>query len=67
MHPFGTRFRGSGCRFERRVRYPEAVLQTATARYELKDVVISGCAADSVSLNYAKVRVRAWNPSKKEE
>jgi len=47
--------------------YPDAVLLTAEARYELSDLVISGCAMDSVSLNYAKVRVRGWDPEKKEE
>lgn len=47
--------------------YPDAVLQTAAARYELKEVIISGCAMDSVSLNYARVKVRAWDPEKKEE
>lgn len=47
--------------------YPQAVLQTAAARYELTEVIISSCAADSVSLDYAKVKVRGWDPTKKEE
>lgn len=47
--------------------YPDAVLQTASARYELKDVLISGCAPEGVSLSYTKVTVRGWDPEKKEE
>ena len=41
--------------------YPDAVLQNAAGRYELKEVVISGCAPDGVALNYAKVQVRGWD------
>lgn len=60
-------FRGSlpGCTVG--AAYPDAVLQTADARYELKDVVISGCAGDGATLNYAKVKVRGWDPEKKED
>jgi hypothetical protein len=47
--------------------FPDAVLQNAAGRYELKDAIITGCAPDAVSLNYAKVRVRGWNPEKKED
>ena len=47
--------------------YPTALLQTAAGRYELSDVVISGCAAGGVALNYKKVTVRGWDPAKKEE
>lgn len=47
--------------------YPRGELVTPTARYELQNILISGCAADSVSLNYAKVKVRGWNPETKEE
>lgn len=54
-----------GCRVG--AAYPDAVLQTSADRYELKDVVIADCARDSVSLNYAKVTVRGWDPSKKQE
>ena len=46
--------------------FPDAVLQNDAGRYELKDVVISGCAPDTVELNYAKVKVRGWNPETKE-
>ena len=35
-------------------------------RYELKDVVISNCAADGMSLDYGKVTVKGWNPSTKQ-
>ena len=38
--------------------FPDAVLQNDAGRYEFKDAIITGCAPDSVSLNYAKVTVR---------
>ncbi len=47
--------------------FPDAVLQNDAGRYELKDAIVTGCAADGVSLNYAKVTVRGWDPAKKEE
>ena len=46
--------------------FPDAVLQNDAGRYEFKDAIITGCAPDGVSLNYAKVRVRGWDPEKKE-
>ena len=46
--------------------FPDAVLQNDAGRYEFKDVMITGCAPDGVSLNYAKVIVRGWDPEKKE-
>ena len=46
--------------------FPDAVLHNDAGRYELKDVVISGCARESVALTYKKVTVRAWNPETKE-
>jgi hypothetical protein len=46
--------------------FPGAVLQNDAGRYELENVLISGCAPDSVTLDYAKVRVRGWEPEKKE-
>lgn len=48
-------------------RYPAAELVAAGSIYELKEVVISSCAPDALTLNYSKVKVRAWNPTKKEE
>ena len=47
--------------------FPDAVLQNDAGRYEFKDAIITGCAPDSVSLNYGKVVVRGWDPAKKEE
>ena len=47
--------------------YTDAMLQTAAARYELKDVQITSCARESVALNYSKVIVRGWDPAKKQE
>jgi hypothetical protein len=46
--------------------FPDAVLQNDTGRFEFKDAIVTGCAADSVALNYGKVKVRAWDPAKKE-
>ena len=46
--------------------FPDAVLQNDAGRYELENVLISGCAPDGVTLEYAKVRVRGWDPEKKE-
>ena len=46
--------------------FPDAVLQNDAGLYEFENVLISGCAPDGVTLNYAKVRVRGWDPEKKE-
>jgi hypothetical protein len=45
--------------------FPDAVLQNDAGRYEFKDAIITGCAPDSVTLDYAKVKVRGWDPEKK--
>lgn len=45
--------------------FPDAVLQNDAGRYEFKDAIITGCAPDSVTLDYAKVKVRGWDPAKK--
>jgi hypothetical protein len=45
--------------------FPDAVLHNDAGRYEFKDAIITGCAPDSVSLNYAKVIVRGWDPARK--
>jgi type VI protein secretion system component Hcp len=47
--------------------YPELELGDDTKAYELQDAIVTGCAAESVSLNYSKVKVRGWDPEKKEE
>ena len=47
--------------------FPDAVLQNDAGRYELKDIQVTGCAADGVSLNYAKVTVRGWDPKAKQQ
>ena len=56
--------------------FADAVLQNAAGRYELKEVIITSCSSsgsggdrpmESLSLNYAKVQVRGWDPKKKEE
>jgi hypothetical protein len=48
-------------------RYSGMQLAAAAVRYELKDVVITACTANIVSLDYAKVTVRGWNPEPKQE
>ena len=52
--------------------FPDAVLQNDAGRYEFKDAIITGCSSggedrpmESLSLNYAKVQVRGWDPAKK--
>lgn len=45
--------------------FPDAVLQNDAGRYEFEDAIITGCAPDEVSLNYAKVQVRGWDPARK--
>jgi hypothetical protein len=45
--------------------FPDAVLQNDAGRYEFKDAIITGCAPDSVTLDYAKVKVRGWDPATK--
>ena len=47
--------------------FPDAVLQNDAGRYELKEVIVSGCATDGVALNYSKVTVRGWDPVTKKE
>ena len=47
-------------------RYAGAQFAAGAMRYELTDVVITNCSANGVSLNYGKVKVRGWNPEKKE-
>ena len=56
-------------------RYPSAVLSTPRGLYTLLDIVVASCDAGSgggapteqVTLNYAKVKVRGWDPEKKED
>lgn len=48
-------------------RFPAALLENATGTHELTDVTVASCTQDSFALNYAKVKVRGWNPEKKEE
>ena len=47
--------------------FPDALLQNDSGRYELKEVIVSGCATDGVALNYSKVTVRGWDPVTKKE
>lgn len=48
-------------------RFPGAVLESPNGIHELSDVTVTGCTADSIALHYAKVKVRAWDPVKKQE
>jgi len=45
--------------------FSDAVLQNDAGRYELKEVMISSCAADNVGLDYAKLRESPSRPSQK--
>jgi hypothetical protein len=47
--------------------YPRIELGDGSARYELSNVVVTRCEPGGASLDYAKVTVRGWDPSKKEE
>lgn len=47
-------------------RYAGAQFAAGNKLYELRDVVISGCAPNGVLLNYRKVTVKGWNPETKE-
>jgi hypothetical protein len=46
--------------------FPDAALQNDAGRYEFEDAIITGCAPDSVTLDYTKVKVRGWDPARKE-
>jgi hypothetical protein len=48
------------------IRYPSAEVGTPDARYALTDVTVAAC-GEEVALDYAKVKVRAWDAEKKEE
>src|SRR5215210_2289567 len=57
-------------------RYASAELTTPDGRYALQDLVVASCGAggagggapaEQVTLDYAKVKVRGWNPEKKED
>lgn len=54
-----------GCQVGKR--YAELELGDGAKSYTLQDAVVSSCAAESVSLNYSRVKVRGWDPEKKEE
>ncbi len=44
-----------------------ATIGSGDKAYELTDLTIAACATDEVILDYAKVKVRGWDPIKKEE
>jgi type VI protein secretion system component Hcp len=48
-------------------RYSELEIGDGAKSFTLQDAVVSSCASESVSLNYSKVKVRGWDPEKKEE
>jgi hypothetical protein len=47
-------------------RYGGMQFASGNKRYELTDAVISNCGAGAVTFAYAKVKVRGWDPEKKE-
>jgi hypothetical protein len=55
----------SACRVG--ARYPSLSLGGGAKAYVLEDVTVAGCGAGEVALAYKKVKVRAWDPAKKEE
>ena len=60
-----VKFPWIGCRVG--AAYADAVVEDGAGRVELTDVIIAGCAADAVELNYAKVTVRGWDAATKKE
>lgn len=48
-------------------RFPAAVLESANGLHEMTDVTIASCGPDAIALNYAKVKVRGWDPMEKKE
>ena len=47
--------------------FPDAMLDDASASYAFSEVVVTRCDSDALSLGFAKVTVRGWDPAKKEE
>lgn len=70
-----VKFPWAGCRVG--ARYPALTLGGSAERYELTDAVVTHCGSASsggeslpmeeVGFNYRKVKVRGWDPEKKEE
>ena len=48
-------------------RYPSLSLGSGAKTYLLEDVTVASCGGGEVAVAYKKVKVRAWNPTKKEE
>ena len=47
--------------------FPDATLDDAAGRNSFSEVTVTRCDNDAVTLSYAKVTVRGWDPAKKEE
>ena len=47
--------------------FPDATLDDAAGRNSFSEVTVTRCDSDAVTLSYAKVTVRGWDPAKKEE
>ena len=47
--------------------FPDATLDDAAGRNSFSEVTVTRCDPDAVTLSYAKVTVRGWDPAKKEE
>jgi hypothetical protein len=60
-----VRFPWTDCRVG--AAFPGATLDDAAASYAFSEVVVTRCDPDAVTLSYAKVTVRGWDPAKKEE
>jgi len=55
----------SACRV--RARYPSLELGGGRQAYRFEDAVVTGCAPDGASFDYAKVTVRGWDPRPKQQ
>ena len=59
--------RGSFAGCEVGKRYAGAQFAGGGMMYQLEDVVVADCGQGGAILNYAKVKVRGWDPEKKEQ
>ena len=60
-----VRFPWTDCRVG--ATFPDATLDDAAGRNSFSEVTVTRCDSDAVTLSYAKVTVRGWDPAKKEE
>jgi hypothetical protein len=58
--------RGSfpGCKVGKR--YPRAEMGDGSVRFVIDNIIVTSCGSGGATLEYSKVRVRGWDPEKKE-